>query len=197
MVPDFSKTKSEISKLLSLRLRVKTTQLSVLASLARPIVQHEGTIHSYPQEGFGNISEGFEQFQVPIKLTVEEMKHLTGNKLAEKMDAMAEEMARKTSEHGYRVLDRVTAKAGNVLDAGGEAFSKDHYLSMLEKIEMSFKPDGQPDFVIVAHPQMAEALSRIWPVWEKDSDFMAQYNALLSRKREDWLDRESNRKLAD
>lgn len=197
MLPDFPKTKSEISKRLSLRLRQKTTQLSVLTSLARPIVQHEGTLHSYPQEGFGNVTDGFEHFQVPIKLTLDELKSLTGSKLAEKMDAMAEEMARKTSEHGYRVLDQVTAKAGNVLDASGQPFDKGHFLSMLEMVDMGFTPEGKPDFTIVAHPDMVQALLSCWPEWEKDLEFMRRYESLLSMKREAWLDRESDRKLVD
>jgi hypothetical protein len=60
MLSDFPKTKSEMSKRLSLRLRSKTMQLSVLTSLARSFVQHEGTLHSYPQEGFGSVTEGLE-----------------------------------------------------------------------------------------------------------------------------------------
>lgn len=172
-------------------------RLSVLASLARPIVQHEGTMHSYPQEGFGTVSEGFEQFIVPFSTSLDELKNLTGKQLADKMDAMAEEMARKISEHGQRVLDNVTQKAGNVLDAGGVPFDKEHFLKMFEIPEISFKPDGQPDMVFVAHPDMVQALSECWPVWEKDVEFMARYNALLTRKKEEWLDRESHRKLVD
>ncbi len=197
MLPDFPDTKTDLAARLRQILKQKTLERSVLASLAKSYVQHEGTIHSYPQEGFGTITEGFQEFRVPIKLTLEELKNLTGAHLNRKLDELAEKMAAEISAHGQSVLDRVTKKAGNVFDAGGAEFSKDHFLELLGKVDMTFGSNKKPEIVWVAHPDMVEAMQKAWPVWEKDKEFMKRYEALIERKREEWLDRESHRKLVD
>jgi hypothetical protein len=197
MLPDFPKTKVEISKLLTARVRNKTLAMSPITSLPRSFIQHEGDLHSYPQEGFGTVTEGFEKFEVPVTVKIDELPGLVGDRLLEKMDSIAEEMARKTSAHGYRVIDQVTEKAGTHLDAGGKPFDQEMYLAMLEKIDMSFNSDQKPDLVIVARPEMAKAIQESWSIWEKDPTFMKRYKEIMMLKREVWLDRESDRKLVD
>lgn len=197
MLPDFPKTKLEISRLLSRRVRLKTKELSPFVSLPSAFVQHEGNLHSYPQEGFGTVTEGFERFEIPIAVSLGELRDLVGDRLFEKMDSIAEELARKTSEHGYRVLDEVTEKAGNRLDAGGKPFDQEMYLEMLNKVEISFGDDGRPDFVMVMNPAMADAMRANWAKWEQDALFVKRYERVMELKREAWRDRESYRKLVD
>jgi hypothetical protein len=197
MLPDFPKTKSEISKLLSARVRLKTRELSPFASLPRAFTQHEGNVYSYPQEGAGTVSEGFERFEVPLKVEVDELRNLVGERLIEKIDKLAEEMARKTSEHGYRVLDRAAEKSGGRIDAGGQPFDQDMFLRMIEQVDLSFDANGKPDFVLLMHPEMAAALRQRGDEWERDLAFKKRYDEIIMLKREVWLDRESNRKLVD
>jgi hypothetical protein len=197
MLPDFPKTKSEISKLLSARVRRKTEQNSFFASLPRAFTQHEGNVYSYPQEGFGTITEGFEHFEVPLKVEIDELRTLVGDRLLEKVDSIAEEMARKTSEHGYRVLDQATQKAGTHIDAEGKPFDSEMFLAVLERVELSFGADGKPDLVLLMHPVMAEALREKEELWERDPAFKKRYDEIMMLKREAWLDRESDRKLVD
>lgn len=197
MLPDFPKSKAEISKLLSVRVRRRVEQLSPFASLPKAFIQHEGHLTSYPQDGFGQTTEGFEHFEVPIEVKVEELRNLVGEKLLEKIDAVAEEMARKTSEHGYRVLDKATEKAGNVMNANGEPFDPTMFLAMLEKVDITFDSDGKPDLVVLMHPEMLRSIQERLPGWDEDPLFKKRYEELLASKKEVWLDRESNRKLVD
>jgi hypothetical protein len=197
MLPDFPKTKSEISKILSARVRDKVRELSPFASLPSAFVQHEGNVHSYPQEGFGTVTDGFEHFEVPLQVKIEELRSLVGDRLLQKIDGLAEEMARKTSEHGYRALDRVTEKAGNRLDAGGKPFDQEMFLAMMEKVDLTFDASGKPDFVLLMHPDMASGIAEKGQHWEQDPEFKKRYDDLLEVKREAWRDRESNRKLVD
>jgi hypothetical protein len=197
MLPDFPKTKSEISKLLSARVRHKTEEMSFFASLPRAFTQHEGNVFSYPQEGFGTVTEGFERFEVPITVKIDELRSLVGDRLLEKIDGIAEEMARKTSEHGYRVLDQATQKGGTRIDADGKPFDQEMLLAMLEQVDLSFDADGKPDLVMLMHPVMAKAVDEKWVLWEQDPAFKKRYDEILTRKREAWRDRESDRKLVD
>ena len=69
--------------------------------------------------------------------------------------------------------------------------SQELALEMLERVEWA------PKSVLLTHPVMAEALGKQWQEWEKDRDFMKRYNEVMTRKREQWRDRESHRKLVD
>ena len=62
-------------------------------------------------------------------------------------------------------------------------------LQMFERVEWT------PQSFFVAHPVMAERMGALWKEWEKDRAFMRKFNDLMSRKKEEWRDRESNRKL--
>ncbi len=75
--------------------------------------------------------------------------------------------------------------------AGGKPLSQELALQMFEKVEWT------PGSVFLAHPTMAEAMSKQWQEWEKDREFMKKFNAIMSRKKEEWRDRESHRKLVD
>lgn len=197
MLPDFPKTKSEISRLMSARVRNKMKEMSPFASLPRSFTQHEGDVNSYPQEGTGTVTEGFEHFEVPVTVNVAELRTLVGDRLLEKIDVVAEELARKTSEHGYRVMDEAVEKAGTHLDANGQPFSRELFLEMIQKMDMTFDSSGKPEFVLIMHPDMAKALSKVSPAWDEDAEFKRKYEEILAQKKEAWLDRESYRKLVD
>jgi len=197
MLPNIPKTKREIGRLLSHRVRKATMAQAVVASLAQPFIQHEGRKHTYYQEGTGTVTDEYEKFEVPLMLTVDEIRKPSAEVYSEKFEKLAEAMAEKISKYGFQVLDEVTRKAGNALDAHGEPFSKKHVLQLLEGVDMTFDSDGKPEFVWIAHPEMAKAMAEVWPSWAQDAEFMANYNSILQKKKEAWLDRQSNRKLVE
>src|SRR2546428_740630 len=60
--------------------------------------------------------------------------------------------------------------------------------------------DGQPDlsFIrIVVHPELGRLLQEKGPEWEADPAFQKRRDEIIARKRIEWSDRESNRKLVD
>jgi hypothetical protein len=64
-------------------------------------------------------------------------------------------------------------------------------------LDMMERVDWSPDSVFIAHPVMAEAMQELWKEWEKDAAFMKKVKEVEYRKKEEWRDRESNRKLVD
>jgi len=198
MLPDFPTSKSEINKRLMLRVRLKTQEFSpLLASMSASVTQHEGTHHTYSQEGFGNVTEGFERMQVPIEIPTAEFESLFGERLLKRIDDMAQAMAYQQSQLGYRKLDEVTRKAGMVTDAHGKPLDQEMYLHMLEKVQIGFDDSGRPTSTFIMHPDMAKAFAKQWESWGKDPVFMKRHNELMQLKKEEFRDRESNRKLVD
>ncbi|HVW07587.1 MAG TPA: hypothetical protein VHC90_03340 [Bryobacteraceae bacterium] len=100
----------------------------------------------------------------------------------------------------YRKHTEVTARVGNQVNAGGAPFSADLYFELLEKLQVDFDDLGRPDTAstrLVMHPDMAERVIPLMEAWEADENFQQRYRDLMLRKRDEWRDRESNRKLVD
>jgi hypothetical protein len=197
VLPDIPKTKAEISRQLRLRIRSVARSLNPFLRMGTTVIQHEGFTHSYEQLGTGIVEEQLKEHAIPIEIRFSEVPDLIGDKLTAKVDAIADELARRTSQDAYKKLDESTGKVGNWVDAGGRPLTQNIYLEMLEKMDMDFEEDGQPGFSLVMHPDLAEVVRVRMEEWEKDKDFQRRYDELIRVKREAWVDRESNRKLVD
>jgi hypothetical protein len=106
--------------------------------------------------------------------------------------AMHEMLLRKNSE--------ATARVGNQVDAAGQPFSAELYFEMLEKVQIDFDSFGRPDISgvrLVMHPDFAAHVQPLMIQWQNDESFQRRYREIMLKKREEWRDRESNRKLVD
>ena len=95
-------------------------------------------------------------------------------------------------------MNQVTASTGNVVDAKGKPLTPDQFLDVMERIEMSFDQNGKPMLPqIVCGPQMVEQMKKILEQIDTEPELKQRHDELLRRKRENWCDRESRRKLVD
>jgi len=117
-----------------------------------------------------------------------------GDKIAAKLDALATEVAKKKMELFDRKFRESAEEVGNAVNANGAPLTQDFFLSMLERIDMEFGPNGRPTTEFV--PSSIEMRATIQQ-WYGDPAFLSRYNAIVNRKRDEWRDRESNRKLVD
>ncbi len=193
MLPDFPKSKKEIRKRLALAIERMEREKAPLLAGIKNFAQHEGTVHSYDRIKADPVSEGFEEIAIPVTIELSEMPDLIGEKLAAKMDAIADELARKRMEMFRRKFTEVTREVGNAFDAQGAPLTHDMFFEMLERVDMEFGPDDQPMFTF----NMTPGLEKVFENWQDDPLFRARYEELLNRKRDAWRDRESNRKLVD
>lgn len=203
MLPDFPRSRKELSDKLLLYLRMRVQEKSPFAALGRQFSQHEGKAFSYEQildERKRIVKTGFEEMRAPVEVQFEEIPCLRGRVLFERLDAIAEEIARQISQLGYRRLDEASELAGTAIDAGGKPLTQELFLTAEEARDMEFDPEARkadPDLVYLAHPDTAAWMHRLWQEWEKDEKFMKRVAELKARKYEEWRDRESRRKLVD
>jgi hypothetical protein len=149
-------------------------------------------------DGVRIVTQGFQEGRAEFSTRFEDVPALTGDKLDSKLDGIAEDMARQLAECLRQTLNTATREAGTAVDAHGAPVNKELYLEAMGRIEMNFDPKtGRPTLVFWGHPKMAEAMQNSWQEWSQDWEFMRKYKDLLSRKYEDWRDRESRRKLVD
>lgn len=81
---------------------------------------------------------------------------------------------------------------GNVVDTGRQSIWEAQ-LEALETVEISFGPDGDPRLPsLVIHPDTADSMG------EPPEDFRERYEAIVRRRRDEWLaGRRTRRLLAD
>lgn len=191
MLPDFPAMRRILDDAARFRLHMKARSMSVIASLIPSITQHEGSLMSYHQVGTGTITHGYDELITPLQFPLEEIPSMVGEKLEAKLDALADVMAKQTSDLFYKKMDEITARTGNSIDLKGGPITQQ---IMLEMYELT---DWSPSSVFIAHPVMAEEIGKKWQEWQTDAGFMKKFTEIDRRKKEEWRDRESNRKLVD
>ncbi|CAL8900627.1 hypothetical protein [Kocuria varians] len=93
-------------------------------------------------------------------------------------DSMGGQMVRGMLDH----ISAVSEEYGNTVDATGQDFV-DAFAESLETMDLSFDKDGRPNLTIVMHPGTLEKLRENPPTSEQE----ARIDAILSRRREEWL----------
>ena len=85
-----------------------------------------------------------------------------------------------------------------MFDAGGKPFHPEMLLEAIERMPIEFDDKGNPKLpTITMNPAQMERIKDKLTEWESDSVLRDRYEAIMRKKREEWLDRESNRKLVD
>ena len=132
---------------------------SEASSLYRPMaLQHEWTV------SIGDVAAfNLEQFLADLHALA---------------DDMGGQMVRGMLEH----ISAVTEEYGNTIDAAGRDFF-DVYADTLETIDTTFDEEGHPNLTIVMHPDQLVKLRDKQPTPEQE----ARINAILYRRREEWL----------
>ena len=76
----------------------------------------------------------------------------------------------------------------------------DEFLDALGRIPQDFDAETlqpKPGLMLVMHPDVAASMDSKFKEWSTDPEFKAKCERLLEKKRQDWSDREVNRKLVD
>jgi len=175
----------------------KVRELWPLGALIHSFTQHEGQVHSYEQEGGHIVSQGYVELGAPIEIEIAEVPPLVGERLKEKLNAAAEQMARQQAGLFYQRLKEVTSAAGTAVNAHGKPLSQDLFLEVLERREVNFDQQGRPEGIFDAAPAMLEQLAKSLAEWFGDPTFRKRHEEIMRRKYEAWRDRESNRKLVE
>jgi hypothetical protein len=158
MLPDFPKSRKELSEKLRLHLRLRVQDKSPWAALGREHTQHEGRAFSYEQiidESRRIVETGFEEMVVPVRIEFKDIPDLVGQSLFRKLDEMADNIAKQASQLGQRRLTEATQLAGTAIDAGGQPFTQELFLQGESARDWEFNHlTGQQEGVYIAHPQM-------------------------------------------
>lgn len=198
MIPDFPQEKEKLSQFWLKYLATKSREfLGVFGKL--PIhVNREGHQWAFNRTDGPVDKTPYFEGQSKFSIDIDEVQSLTPDKIRQKLDLVAEEIARQMSKNMFNEIDRVTKEVGNEVDAHGQPLNQELFLQMLEKISMDFDDNGNwiPPSIIM-HPNLWEAKKDEFKSWETDEEFLTKQKAIIKKKKVEWHDRENNRKLVD
>ena len=199
MLPDFTRAKDRANRDL---LRWVGQQIPAVAPLLRGVStvrQHEGKVGRIVRQDESEASIDFCSISSEFVQNREDMKHSDLKAIQEKLLKVAKDFGQDQTRRMLTAAGEAAESVGNVVDAGGE-LTPDKFLDLFRKVQMDFDPQTlqpKPGFTFVMHPDTAASVVPKVKEWEKDPRCKAEYERILAEKREEWRDREANRKLVD
>lgn len=197
MLPDFPKIKNKWSTWFYNKILQKSRQVSFLAQIRR-VTHFEGDGTRTTDVEGRTESSRYDTLSGMLEINRKDLIDQGPVGLSKEMDKLAQEFA---NQQITSVLERIresTERTGNVVNAAGQSFNPEHFLSLLEKIEIEFDDDGRHNTLsLVGPPGFQNQLDAKMNVWMKDASFKNKHDEIMNKKRQEWYDRESNRKLVD
>jgi len=143
--------------------------------------------------GRNSMPEGevHEAAPMPVKsefsLTATEMLDGDPTLLAGKLVDLAEGYLASLMPQVFAAIAAATEAAGTTINAGGQPFSADLFIGMLEKLELEFDDAGQINLDIVTGPGMSV------PTYSEDDQ--RRIGEVIERKRQEFVAKRRRRQL--
>ena len=197
MLPEFPNLQIDLSTLVREFVIAKKRQL--LGGLGDIQSHHvfEGHQNSITRENGENELTEMAEGHAEIRIPFDEFPNLELEQLLEKFEAIAQQLAQAQADYMFATIAKGTAKVGNNVDAGGQKFSADLYLKVLEKLWIDFEPNGKPKIpTLHISPQMQEAVKEVLENLHHDPKLKGRFEKIVDQKQEEWRVREASRELA-
>jgi hypothetical protein len=198
MLPDFPALKAKLGKRLYLLFRAKAAASIPLLAQIQVVALREGNRCSYETEDAEikdcSPKETKVEFEIPDPSNpAYDLQELVNN-----IEDAAVEMSRKQMKMMFTVVGEATESVGNVLDAKNQPISAEMILQMWETMQIDFDDEGKPILPkLVFHPKQEERVKEQYGRIDSEPELRKRRDEILSRQKEAWRDRESDRKLVD
>jgi len=197
MLPDFPKIKKKHVEAINKYLKELIHQDPLFSGIR---VEHhfEGSRMSYKTvDGEPNETE-YQAASSEFQVKREDVIARGAMAYVENLRDAAEEMKRQKAGYFFKKMKEVTERTGNVVNGKGHPFSFELFVEMIKKIWIDFDEDGRPIMpTMVVSPELGEKLRVLLPEWEKNPEYKKTIDDIIDKKRKEWNDRESHRKLVD
>ena len=197
MLPNFPTVKKKIGDDFNKKIREKIDNAPFISQIGRKRV-HEGNIlTSSSMEGYTESGE-YKRISSGFSVSPDEIIEKGAKAFFSQIDKISEELIKQQSQVIFKKMDEVTERTGNIVNAKGKGISPEIILEALEKVTIDFDEFGNPLFpALILNPNDRERVKDEIPKWEADPNLRKKYLELVEKKRREWRDRESRRKLVD
>lgn len=194
MLPDFPETKRLFSRFFQTYMRLKIREISPYSAVQTRYL-HEGRAMKITRADQSESASGLEQLSAYIEVKSDEIENLTFDRAIEKHEAMIADLVRKQTRF---IRERMTSEIpeSQTLDAKGRKFEGQVVIDLLEKMQIDFYPDGTPHKIFVDGPFFTpERMAVVDKEFESDPELKRKFEEMMAKKKEEWRDREADRKL--
>jgi hypothetical protein len=196
MLPDFPDEKKVFENIASTRLRATKNRRMPLFPDSDAIVFFEGDRNSMTTADGCYNDDKFESITADIELSNEQLENLTIKGLFDHLDRLALQLGERQMTQIIGILDRTCEAHGQVYHQRGPNDHVEALLTMMDMIDLEFDINGDPILPdILAGPDAAPKINMAVQTIYDDPDLLCRYKIIISRQRDKWRDRQSNRKL--
>lgn len=194
MLPRFLKVESVLDRTFKdLVFRISHTGDPIFGEIKGTVI-HEGR-GTYQKEGTKTRAFKMKQFAGVTEIRREDLKSFGVKEFVDAAKKIGGEFLKQKSQHFFGVINQATEESGNVVDGRGRPFSHELILEVLEKMQIDFDEDGNPEMpTMVVSPTLRPRVQQLIAE-QDDPKIAAQFDAIIARKREEFRAREADRRL--
>lgn len=201
MLPDYPETKRHLQKEFIAAIG-KETKKDPIISMIHFRESYEGdTFRFTTDDGFSQTGT-YKEISTKFEISKDEIVKKGPDAYFSRIPQIAKDWIERQSRLLFQKMDEVTETTGNIVDAKSKPLSPELILAALDKVAVSFDEFGNANLpAIVVHPDKLERMKKEFQRYESDPLLMIKYKLMykliIDKKRQEWLDRESDRKLVD
>ncbi len=197
MLPDFPSIKRENREAVNRFLQAQLRQGPLLSEIGEKTHFEGNKISSIAATGESTEST-YRKLSSQYSIKREDVIAKGTMAFIENIQNVAEEMKKQKARLLFDRLNEVTAQTGNRVDAKGGPFTFELFMELLGKIAIEFDDRGNPILpTLIISPEMGAKLKHKLPEWDANPEYKKRFDEIIERKRKEWNDRESDRKLVD
>lgn len=197
MFPDFPNIKKEIKKNFEENVRKQSSSDPLISSITQFFIHEGDKLVYYTDEGIKK-KTSFNKIQSEFSIKNEQIINEGVKALVPIANKVGGDIQKQLGRNIIEKLENVTKETGNIVDGKGAKLSPDLILQAIEKMQIDFDDDGNPCMpMMVLGPDLYNKAKMRLPEWKKDKEHKKKFEEVMRKKKEEWDDRESNRKLVD
>jgi len=156
--------------------------------------QHEGSSHSYNTVDGEERSTDYQEFMIEFELSAADFMNMELGDVIRLVMQQAREFGSQQSRYHYARLDQIIEEVGNKVTG---PLTLDKFFEAIEQLFIPFDDSGNPQWpTLVINPNTAPRVRELAQAMETD-EAKARLAEVIERKREQWDEEQSRRKLVD
>jgi hypothetical protein len=198
MLPDYPKTKALIVKAFRRKVRsARNERLGVLNKVRHSIV-HEGHRTALKRVDGTEFIAGMESMQAEASVHIETGDELLAmQQLWELAASLGSQLGDRVGSMMFKSLDKAVTEVGNVID--GKKPMLEQFFEMNEKCQLDFDNRGRPIMpqFVTGDAELARKIEDVIEKVRKTPVLRRRFENIMTKKKQEWLDREAARELVE
>lgn len=196
MLPDFPLLKDKVLKAIVRHASAEMLN-DPLLSQAHHINHHEGNrFDGFSQEGAGE--HDYHTAEHDISFNTSELISDGTSAVVRRIPEITAAMANQAKKGMFSTFEKAAEVSGNVVPPIEGEPTPEYVLARYERLYLDFDTRGSPKLdSIVIVSNKPEAVQRAREQLMSDPDYRKRFEALIEKKRTEWNNRESSRRLVD